>query len=148
MDNAGLLDIYPLLRLLLMSVSPTWGRQMIKKPQQATQDEISATEQNLLRNLCGLETNYRKGGGNPQLRLQRIQQLLGMAALDEQGQPITNPQTGQPMPGRVARIYQNNPDVKALVDDTMKNEWFLATQQSNAEIGRTGVKAVQGQGNG
>jgi hypothetical protein len=143
LDNAGLLDSYGMLKLLLMSISPTWGRQMLKKPQQAQQDEISEAVMNLIKNLNGVETQYRQKGGDPNTRLQTMQQILSMPAIGTDGKPMLNPETGQPMPGRAAQIYQSDPAAAALVQRTMMNEKFLLDQQNNANVGKVGVKQAE-----
>jgi hypothetical protein len=142
LDNAGMLDSYGVLRLLLMSISPTWGRQMLKKPQQAQQDEQEAAITNLMRNLLGIETQYRQKGGDPDTRIATIQSILQAPATDEAGKPIMGPD-GRPAPGRAGQIYLNMPSVAALVDKTIQNEAFIKEQQNNVQVGKTGVQPVQ-----
>jgi hypothetical protein len=74
--------------------------------------------------------------------LELLQQLVNMPALDDSGNPILD-QTGQPVPGRVARIIQENPDVLALVQKRMKFESVQDQQFDNAQTGRLGVQPSQ-----
>lgn len=143
MDNAGLIDILPALKIGLTLIFPTFARQMLKSSQQAQQDEEEAAEANLMRNLNGLESKYRTSGGNPALRIQHTQQLLQQPAVDASGKPIEDPNTGQPMPGRAAQIYMGDPAAAGLVQRTMANEQMILDQQANITTGKTGVKPIQ-----
>jgi hypothetical protein len=142
MDTIGATNAYPLLQLGMSLAFPTFASQLLKSPQSAQQDEIAEAEQNLERNLAGLETQYKSKGGNPALKLQHTQQLIQQPAMDDKGKPMTGPD-GQPIPGRIARIIQENPDVAAFVQKTMANYQFLLDQQANATTGRVGVEPVQ-----
>lgn len=146
LDNAGMINLRPALQLGLMTIYPSFARQMMKSQDDSDQDEMEAAEANLMRNLNGLESKYRTSGGNPALRIQHTQQLLSQPAVDDKGNVQVNPQTGQPMPGRAGQIYLADPAVQALVQRTMMNENMLLEQQNNSQTGKTGVKPInQGQ---
>jgi hypothetical protein len=72
-----------------------------------------------------------------------MQSILDMPAIDPTGQVLTNPQTGQPLPGRARAIAMSDPTANTLVENLMKHEQFEGEQQDNVEIGRRGVKQLQ-----
>jgi hypothetical protein len=91
--------------------------------------------------LNGIELPY-VAGKNHKARAQMLNEIINLPAIDEEGNPITD-EAGQPVPGRIARILQENPDVAALVSKRAKFEGFQASQFDNAEVGRTGVEPKQ-----
>lgn len=144
LDREGLLNMYPMLQLGLDVIFPTFGRQFIKSPQTAQQDEMAIAEKNLMRNLNGMEAEYQEKGGDPALQMQHTQALLQQPAMDEKGQPIMDPQTGRPMPGRAAQLYQSDPAVSTLVNRNLMNLGFRIQQNQNSDTGKLGVKPFQG----
>ena len=144
MDNQGLLQIAPLLRVMLMSVFPKAAPQLLANPQDAEQQQKDQAETELMRALNGLEPLYQQGG-NPELKKQVTLQALQRPAIDDKGKPIVDEGTGQPLPGRVAQIAMQHPDVAALITNLLKSYEFNIDQQKNVEIGRKGVKQLQDQ---
>ena len=142
MDRGGQLDTGPLLKLLAMGIHPSWADLIVKDSDKAAEDEQNDVADVLNAALNGIEKPY-VAGKNHAARLQMLQQLINLPMLDAQGQPVTDPQTGQPVPGRVARIVAENPDVAVLVQKRLEFEHFQDQQFDNAQTGRDGVKPVQ-----
>lgn len=141
LDNMGVIQITPLIKELMMSISPQWGKLVNDEAGAAEQQEDLAIK-NAMRALLGLEPKYISGG-NPKLRQAVTQKILTLPALDEKGQPIVNEQTGQVLPGYAQTMVTARPDVAALFMNLLKHEQFEADQMSNVEIGRKGVKEIQ-----
>ncbi len=141
LDNAGLLQVGPLLKEMMMAINPQWGK-MVSDPSEAAQKQEELAIMNAMRALLGLEPNYISGG-NPKLRGQVTQKILSLPMLDAKGQPIPDPATGQPLPGYAQTMVNARPDVAALFENLLKHEQFEADQQDNVEIGRKGVKPIQ-----
>jgi hypothetical protein len=141
LDNLGALQMVPLLKEIMMGINPQWGKMVSDEAGAAEQQEDLAVK-NAMRALLGLEPKYISGG-NPKLREQVTQKILSLPALDEKGQPIPDPMTGQPLPGYAQMMVNARPDVRALFVNLLKHEQFEADQQDNVEIGRKGVKPIQ-----
>jgi hypothetical protein len=142
MNSEGLLKMEPLLRLATMMINPAWGKLLVNSSEKAELQDAEDITSILSAALNGIEKPYL-AGKNHQARAQMIEQLVNMPAMDDQGNPLTDPQTGQPVPGRIARIMQENPDAAALVMNRLKFEQMQAMQLENADIGRKGVKPTQ-----
>lgn len=141
LDNAGVLQIAPLLKEMMMGINPQWGKMVSTEGEAGKkQEELAIT--NAMRALLGLEPNYISGG-NPKLRLAVTDKILMLPALDEKGEPIPDPRTGQPLPGYAQTMVNARPDVMALFVNLRKHEEYEAAQQENVEIGRKGVKPIQ-----
>jgi hypothetical protein len=141
MDTQGLVDLEPLLRELIMTVNPRWGK-LIRNRKNVQRDDQEDVVRVLTAALQGIDSPFVEGKDH-ESRAAMIQQLIEMPALDDKDQPMLNPQTGQPIPGRVARIMQENPDAAAAVLRRLKFEQFWAAQGKNAVEGRRGVKTLQ-----
>lgn len=144
LDNAGVLQIAPLLKEMMMGINPQWGKMVSDESAAAEQQEDLAI-MNAMRALLGLEPKYISGG-NPKLRGQVTQKILTLPALDEKGQPIQDPATGRMLPGYAQTMVSARPDVAALFENLLKHEQFESEQQDNVEIGRKGVKPIQNMG--
>jgi hypothetical protein len=142
MNTQGQLKMEPLLRLATMMINPAWGKLLVNSSEKAQLEDAEDVTTILTSALNGIEKPYLTGK-NHAARLQMFQQLINMPAMDDSGQPITDPNTGQPVPGRVARIIQENPDAAALVMNRLKFEEMQAQQLENADIGRKGVEPMQ-----
>ena len=141
MDPQGLVDLEPLLRELMMTISPRWGK-MIRPRKNVQREDQEDVVRILTAALQGIDSPFVEGKDH-ESRASMIQQLINMPAMGEDDQPIADPQTGQPVPGRVARIMMENPDAAAAVMRRMKFEQFWAAQGKNAVEGRKGVKTLQ-----
>jgi hypothetical protein len=142
LDNQGLIQIAPLLKVMMQTLFPKSGKLLVASGDEARQQQIDLAKTNLMKALSGIEPDY-VSGGNPKLRAQVIQSILDMPAIDDKGQPIPDPQTGGPMPGRARMIALNDPTAGTLVQNLLKHEQFESEQQDNVEIGRKGVKELQ-----
>lgn len=142
MNAEGLLKMDALMRLATMMINPSWGKLLVNSSEKAQIQDAEDITSILSAALNGIEKPYL-AGKNHAARLQMLQQLIQMPAMDDKGQPITDPQTGQPVPGRVARLMQENPDAAALVMNRLKFEQMQAQQLENADIGRRGVQPMQ-----
>jgi hypothetical protein len=143
MDREGLMKTEPLLRLMTMMINPTWSKLLVndsKKAQMEDADDITGILSDALN---GIEKPYIKGK-NHAMRAQLLQQLIEMPLI-QKGQPVMDETTGRPMPNRILRIIQENPDVAELVKKRIEFETIQAQQFENAEIGRTGVQPTQPQ---
>lgn len=144
MDHEGLLKTEPLLRLMTMWINPAWSRLLVHTSSKAAKDDAEDLARVLSLALQGIESPY-VAGKNHAARAAMLEQLINMPATDEQGQPLTDPQTGQQVPGKIARTMQQDPDVAALVMKRHKFETFQAQQMQNADTGRLGVEPGQPQ---
>lgn len=141
MDREGLLRTEPVLRLMTMMINPAWGKLLIAKGADQQREDMEDLIRVMSAAMNGVELPY-VAGKNHKMRAEMMEQILTLPAMAEDGTPITTA-AGQPLPGRMARIMQENPDVAALVEKRMKFERMQADQFDNAQIGRTGVKPSQ-----
>jgi hypothetical protein len=130
------------LKLATMMINPAWGKLLVNSSEKAELQDAEDVSSILSAALNGIEKPYL-AGKNHAARAQMIEQLINMPAMDEDGNPIADPQTGQPVPGRIARIMQQNADAAALVMNRLKFEQTQAMQLENADIGRRGVSPTQ-----
>lgn len=137
MDREGLLINEPLMRLMVMMINPSWGKLLVSKSDKAAQDDIKDITAIMTAALNGLEMPYVKGK-NHAARADVMTQISQMPALDDKGQPIIDEASGQPTPGRVARILMENPDAAALWTKRFNWETFQAQQMQNARDGANG----------
>jgi hypothetical protein len=142
LDNQGLLQIAPFMKLMMMALFPKAGRGLVVTGDEAKKQQEAIAKLNLVLALNGVEPDYLSGG-NPKLRAQLTQSILNMPAIDPKGQPIMDPNTGRPYPGRARAITMSDPTAATLVENLMKHEDFESAQQDNVEIGRKGVKQLQ-----
>lgn len=145
LDNQGLIQIKPVLDLLMLSVFPKFGRQLVTSSNDAAKQQIDLAKKNLLMALNGIEPDYTSGG-NPKLRSQVITSILSTPAMEPSGKPVVDEMTGQPLPSRPAMLANQDPTVRSLVENLLKHEDFEAAQQDNVEVGRKGVKQLQPMG--
>lgn len=141
MDTQGLVDLEPLLRELMMTIVPRWGK-LIKNRKSVQREDQEDIVRIMTAALQGIDSPFVQGKDHT-TRAEMIQQLIDMPAMDEGEQPIVDEQTGQPVPGRVNRIMRENPDAAAAVMRRLKFEQFWAAQGKNALEGRKGVSTQQ-----
>lgn len=141
MDPEGLMRNEQMLRLMLTMVNPSWAKLLVNPSAKAQQDDMNDVTDVLTAALNGVEKPYVTGK-NHAARAQFIEQMLQMPALDDKGRALTG-EDGQPVPNRMMRVIQENPDVAALVTNRLKFEQFQAQQMKNADTGRKGVKPIQ-----
>jgi hypothetical protein len=144
MDREGLLRTEPVLKLMTMMINPAWGKLLIAKGPDQQREDMEDLVRVLSAAMNGVELPY-VAGKNHKMRAEMLEQILTLPAMSEDGSPIISAE-GQPLPGRMARIMKENPDVAALVQKRMKFEKMQADQFDNAQIGRTGVKPSQPSG--
>lgn len=137
MDREGLLINEPLMRLMVMMINPSWGKLLVNKSEKAAQEDIKDITNIMTAALNGLELPYVRGK-NHAARADIMAQLAQMPAMDEKGQPIPDPESGQAMPGRVARILMENPDTAGIWNKRFQWETFEAQQLNNARDGKNG----------
>lgn len=144
LNAEGLLSNPALMRLMVMMINPTWVKMLIKDARQSAEEEQQDIADILTAAVAGIEKPY-VSGKNHRARAQMILQALQRPAMGENGKPIVDESTGQPLPGRIARIMREDPEVAALIMNRLKFEQRQAEQFDNADTGRRQVEVIQKQ---
>lgn len=119
LDVAGVIDRAGLVKFIMSAVDPVMGSQLVKDPGVASAAEAEDEQVQFTKIAAGAEPPMKEGG-NPQVRMQVLQQTIQ-----------SNPALQQ--------RYAQDEIFKAMLDARMKSFEFQITQQQNAQIGRTGA---------
>ncbi len=141
MDSGGQINREPLLKLGVDMVFPGMAGKLVNPAAQAQAEDVADVKNIMSAAGSAIEMPYVKGK-NHAARVKLIQDMLTAPAVDDKGQPIPGPD-GQPVPARLMRLMDENPDVKAVIQNRLKFEQFQADQLQNAQIGKTGVEPLQ-----
>lgn len=141
LDNQGLIQIAPLLKVMMRTLFPKSGASLVATGDEARKQQVDLAKRNLVYALNGVEPDY-VSGGNPKLREEVTMEILRQPAMDTDGKPVLT-DTGMVHPGRAQMIVATDPTAATLVENLLKHEQFEGQQQDNVEIGRKGVKELQ-----
>lgn len=122
-DRNGRFDYDELLGLIAGSMDSSFPDQLIKPAQQATEEEVRKTQDDISKIASGQVVNAPENA-NVQLRIQVIQQYL---------------QGTEEIPGHdIQQRYQEDELFKARIDKYVEQLQFQQTQRENAQIGKLG----------
>lgn len=124
LDVSGVLDRAGLVSWVMGAIDPVLGQQLVRNPGVATAAEAEDEQTAFAKIAAGTEPPFKQGG-NAQVRLQVLQQIV-------QANPA------------VQQRYNQDPIFKKMLDARVANFRFQLDQAQNAQIGRQGaVPALQ-----
>lgn len=124
LDVAGVIDRAGLVKFIMSAVDPVLGESLVRDAGVAAAAEAEDEQVQFTKIAAGAEPPLKEGG-NPQVRLQVLQQTI-------QANPA------------VAQRYQQDEIFRKMIDARVQSFQFQLTQQQNAQIGRMGaVPALQ-----
>jgi hypothetical protein len=129
LDVAGVIDRAGLVKFIMGAVDPVLGEALVRDAGVAAAAEAEDEQVQFTKIAAGAEPPLKEGG-NPQVRLQVLQQTI-------QANPA------------VSQRYQQDEIFRKMIDARVQSFQFQMTQQQNAQIGRMGaVPALQSLGQG
>ena len=126
LDVSGEMDRAALVKVMVMAADPVLGAKLVRPTGEVRQKEVDDEKAAVAQMAAGVEPTIKDGGWNPQLRLQVLQETIN----------------GSPQLAR--RLQDENDPFRALVENRAQAFQFQMQQQENAQIGRIGVRPVQG----
>jgi hypothetical protein len=129
LDVAGVIDRAGLVKFIMSAVDPVLGESLVRDAGVAAAAEAEDEQVQFTKIAAGAEPPLKEGG-NPQVRLQVLQQTI-------QSNPA------------VTQRYQQDEIFRKMIDARVQSFQFQLQQQQNAQIGRMGaVPALQSLGQG
>lgn len=125
-DTESAIDRNKLVTLMAESIDPQLAKSVVRDPATASQQEIDDEQLSWIKIMAEIEPQPKEGL-NFELRSQVAQQLM---------------QSSQELQQKMSE----KPLVKQLAENRMKFLQFGIMQKENAQIGRTGIKPIMGQG--
>jgi len=119
LDVAGVIDRAGLVKFIMSAVDPVLGESLVRDAGVAAAAEAEDEQVQFTKIAAGAEPPLKEGG-NPQVRLQVLQQTI-------QANPA------------VAQRYQQDEIFRKMIDARVQSFQFQLTQQQNAQIGRMGA---------
>jgi hypothetical protein len=119
LDVAGVIDRAGLVKFIMGAVDPVMGAQLVKDPGVASAQEAEDEQVQFTKIAAGAEPPMKEGG-NPQVRMQVLQQTIQ-----------SNPALQQ--------RYEQDEIFRKMLDARMQSFQFQLQQQQNAQIGRMGA---------
>lgn len=149
LDPENLMNYAPLLKACVSYLMPAHYKTLVSDPNKRQQEETQ-DEQDIVGRILGGTLFDEQGsyveGTNHALRLKIDQQIFGVQT-DAKGvitMMVTNGPDGQP--SRAQRLFESDPEVKALVMNRLKFHARQLQQQQNAVTGRQLVQPVDDKG--
>jgi hypothetical protein len=129
LDVAGVIDRAGLVKFIMSAVDPVLGESLVRDAGVAAAAEAEDEQVQFTKIAAGAEPPLKEDG-NPQVRLQVLQQTI-------QANPA------------VSQRYQQDEIFRKMIDARVQSFQFQLQQQQNAQIGRMGaVPALQSLGQG
>ncbi len=147
LDPQNLLNYTPLLKASVSYLMPAHYKTLVadpnKRQQEETDDEQNIVGKILAGTLFDEQASYVEGT-NHALRLQIDQQIFGVQTDDNGDITMIVPNGPNGQPSRAQRLFEGDPEVKALVENRLKFHARQLQQQQNAVTGRQLVQPVDG----
>ncbi len=119
LDVAGVIDRAGLVKFIMSAVDPVLGESLVREAGEAAAAEAEDEQVQFTKIAAGAEPPLKEGG-NPQVRLQVLQQTI-------QSNPA------------VSQRYEQDEIFRKMIDARVQSFQFQLQQQQNAQIGRMGA---------